>query len=75
MSDEITEEQLSKLNELLKELKENSKGTNRIDFMGDDELMIKAVTEAAKYANGEESSFLEDIVHIKSSYTKDMEAV
>ena len=53
-NDEITEEQLLQLDKLIKELNGNSKGHTRIDFVGDDDLMTKAVTNAANYVNGKE---------------------
>ena len=70
-NNEITEAQLEELDKLLVELK-SSEGNPYKDFGGgaDDELMIKAVTNAARYANGEENTFIEDLVQVGSSYTK-----
>ena len=69
-NNEITEEQLERLNELLVELNKPIENGHP-DFLGDDELMIKAVTDAANYFDGKENTFLEDIVHVGSSYTKE----
>ena len=66
-NNEITESQLDELDTLLLELQKSSIH-DKSDFVGDDELMIASITNAARYANGEENTFLEDIVHIKSSY-------
>ncbi len=66
-NNEITKEQLEKLDRLLVELNKPIEGA-KPDFMGDDELMIASVTNAANYFNGKENTFLKDIVHIKSSY-------
>ena len=66
-NNEITESQLEELDVLLKEL-QKSNVHDKPDFMGDDELMIASVSNAARYFNGEENTFLEDIVHVESSY-------
>ena len=68
-NNDITEEQLEELDKLLIELKSSASNPYK-DFGGgaDDELMIAAVSNAARYANGEENTFLEDLVHIPSSY-------
>jgi hypothetical protein len=66
-NNDITKEQLEKLDELLVELNKPIEGA-KPDFLGDDELMIAAVTNAARYVNGEENTFLDTVVHIKSSY-------
>jgi hypothetical protein len=65
-NDEITESQLEELDVILKEINKHIEGG--YPCRGDDEAMIKAVTNAANYFNGKENTFLEDIVHIKSSY-------
>ena len=66
-NDEITAEQLKELDKLLIELNKPIENSYP-DFCGDDEAMIKSVTDAANYIDGKENSFLENIVHIKSSY-------
>ena len=67
-NNEITESQLEELDRILVELNKPIK--NGYPCYGDDELMIKAVSNAARYYNDKENTFLEDIVHIKSSYDK-----
>ena len=64
---EITEAQLKELDKILVEINKPIKNGHP-DFLGDDDLMIKAVSNAARYFNGEDNTFLEDIVHVKSSY-------
>lgn len=66
---EITNDQIAQLDELLASF-ENLNKCEGTKVNGDDALMIESVKNASNFVANEESSFLDSITHIKSSYYK-----
>lgn len=66
---DITESQLEQLDVLLQSFN-NLDNCNNTKINGDDDDMIANVMNASEFSNGNNSSFLENMVYIESSYTK-----
>ena len=62
--EDITEGQLLEVDRLVSAIHASKDPNGRPDFLGDDENMIRAVSEAARASRDGDESYAEKIVHV-----------